>query len=126
MKTLIIAIFVVVAVYSLGIYMSVTLDNYLDAADKILGEIEEATKEENWETVREQLDNLTAMWPNKHTILAYFIDHNELDRIEFGISRIEGENILNDKSLLYPEIVSLRKIIEQVRGKYSFKLCNIF
>ena len=125
MKSLYIGLVLIIIVYGLGIYMSHTLNTYLDEAYDLVIEIEDATNAEDWTTVKLKIAELTAMWPDKHTRLAYFIDHDELDKIEIGISRIDGENILNDKYLLFPELVSLRKTIEQVKGKYELKLSNI-
>ncbi|QOR35933.1 DUF4363 family protein [Clostridium sp. 'deep sea'] len=125
MKSLYIGLVLIIIVYGLGIYMSHILNTYLNEAYDIVIEIENATDAEDWTTVKQKIAELTAMWPDKHTRLAYFIDHDELDKIEIAIAKIDGENILNDKYLLFPELVSLRKILEQVRGKYEFRLSNI-
>ena len=78
------------------------------------------------EKIKEDVKSINKKWKEKYNKLAYYIEHNELEKIETELtaikSKIETAEIKNavkniDKSIF---------LLKNVRDRYAFNLENIF
>ena len=83
-------------------------------------------KEIDNKIVSKEIKNIYEDWLKKHDTLAYFIEHNELEKVETdfvaGKSYIESEQYVDALS----ELDKVVFILDHINEKYSFNLENIF
>ena len=92
--------------------------------ENIYGKIKEDNKEN--EDLIEEVDNITKNWETRHDKLAYYIEHNELEKVEDNLT---GLNSLVKTNQYPDEIKELDKcvfILKHIEEKYAFNLENIF
>ena len=92
---------------------------------KIIGKVEkkdDKTKEE----LSEDVDKVMKNWESRHDKLAYYIEHNELEKVEDNLT---GLNSLVSSEEYADAIKELDKcvfILRHIEEKYAFNLQNIF
>ena len=84
-----------------------TLSNDLDVLREEI--LDQQDKEEVSKDTKETITKLKDNWKEKYEKLAYFIEHNELEKVE-AVNEL-------DKS---------KFILQHIKEKYEFKLENIF
>ena len=107
------------------------LSNNLENLKKnISSKIEEKeNNEENFgdnKKLLEEIDNITKNWETRHNKLAYYIEHNELEKVEdnlTGLNSLVGTEEYNEAVKELDKSIFILKHIEE---KYKFNLENIF
>lgn len=76
--------------------------------------------------VKKEIDEIDQIWDNRHDKLAYFIEHDELEKVETEWralkSLIETEEYKEAMSELDKSVF----ILKHIEDKYAFNLQNIF
>ena len=76
--------------------------------------------------IKNKIGKVWKEWENRHDKLAYFIEHNELEKVETNLTALksyaeteEFKNYINelDKSVF---------LLNHIQDKYAFNLTNIF
>ena len=129
MKKEIIICIVIIIIIIMGNYIT---QNY---AKESVQELNNKLNELREEISKEQVDNEKAqkylkeveeIWNNRHDKLAYYIEHDELEKVETNMTSMKS--FIENKE--YPECISeLDKsvfILEHIEEKYKFSLENIF
>ncbi len=128
LKESIISIVVIIAIF-LGNYA--TQNNTKENIEELtqeLGDLKNAlTQEEiNHETVKQETEKIYQEWGEKHDQLAYFIEHNELEKIETELtgmkSRIETQEYHDSIDGLDKSVF----LLKHLEDKYAFNLQNVF
>ena len=74
----------------------------------------------------DKIDNITKNWDSRHNKLAYYIEHNELEKVEDNLT---GLNSLVETEEYNEAVKELDKsifILKHIEEKYKFNLENIF
>ena len=74
----------------------------------------------------EEINNITKDWESRHNKLAYYIEHNELEKVEDNLT---GLNSLVETEEYNEAVKELDKsifILKHIEEKYKFNLENIF
>ena len=127
-KELIISIVILVAIFSLDYLSQKYTDNAVDEMTKEISNLKEDIKKENVdsEKAKKDVNEMYKRWLKNHDTLAYFIEHNELEKVETdfvaGKSYIESSQYDNALCELEKTIF----VLEHINEKYSFNLENIF
>ena len=78
------------------------------------------------EQSQEKIKDINNQWDDKKNKLAYYIEHDELEKVETGLTAIKS----NIQTLEYPhsieEIDKTVFLLEHIRDKYEVNLENIF
>ncbi len=78
------------------------------------------------EVVKEEIEKIYKQWEEKHDKLAYYIEHDELEKVETAFvamkSYVESEQYEESKSELDKSIF----ILKHIEDKYDFTLQNVF
>ena len=102
-----------------------SLSNELESLKTGINDKIENKKEENFD-LREKYGNIKENWDIRHDKLAYYIEHNELEKVEDSLICLNS--LLNTKE--YSESVKeLDKcvfLLRHIEEKYAFNLQNIF
>ncbi len=93
-------------------------DYIISALDKI------STYEDNEYKMRE-INNLDSFIKSKNIIMAFYIDHGEIEQIKAQLVIIKAGIRESDSSFLYEEIKRTIFIIEHLKEKIEFNLENI-
>lgn len=128
LKELIICIVIVIVIFFGNVmtqnYTKETMEELASNLEDLKTEIVNENKDTN--NINNKIDKLNKTWENAHDKLAYFIEHDELEKVE--------TNLVSMKSLIetgqYEESTNeLDKnifVLKHIEDKYSFNLKNIF
>ena len=91
-----------------------------------LSDLRQKVIDKNDTQSQEKIENINKEWDNKKSKLAYYIEHDELEKIETGLTEIKS----NIQTLEYEHgIEQIDKtifLLEHVRDEYEVNLENIF
>lgn len=127
-KELVICIIIIIAILVLNtITENFTHESVSSLTDQLIGLRNEIT-EENIEKdeIKAKVNNIYSNWNDKYNVLAYYIEHNELEKVETNLvlllSAIETGEYSDAVAKLNEDIFVLKHIQE----KNSFDFKNIF
>ena len=92
--------------------------------ENIYGKIKEDNKEN--EDLIEEVDNITKNWETRHDKLAYYIEHNELEKVEDNLTGLNSLVKTNQYPDAIKELDKCVFILKHIQEKYAFNLENIF
>ncbi len=92
--------------------------------ENIYGKIKEDNKEN--EDLIEEVDNITKNWETRHDKLAYYIEHNELEKVEDNLTGLNSLVKTNQYPDAIKELDKCVFILKHIEEKYAFNLENIF
>ena len=132
-KEMIICIFVVIIIVLGDIitqrYTKIsveTLSNDLEELkidlDNKLNNIGKKTKEE----ISEEVNIITEEWELRHDKLAYYIEHNELEKVEDNLTGLDSLTETEEYADAIKELDRCVFILKHIQEKYAFNLENIF
>ena len=127
-KELVISIIIIILIFSLDYITQKYTDFAINEAISNLNEIKESLKEENVDNKKaiEDVEKKYNRWLEHHKRLAFYIEHNELEKVETNF--VSGKSFI--ESAKYEDAISeLEKtifILQHINDKYSVNLENIF
>ena len=93
----------------------------LDLNNKIKNE-EEKTNDE----LSNSVDKITKDWESRHNKLAYYIEHNELEKVEDNLTGLDSLVSTEEYAEAIKELDKCVFILRHIEEKYAFNLENIF
>ena len=72
------------------------------------------------------IENIEENWKSKYDVLAYYIEHDELEKVEIQLTSINANIKVNDYDKSIEELEKCKFILEHIKDKDSLKLVNIF
>ena len=98
-----------------------------DLSQDLLFLREEITKSEvDQEKAQKETEKLEKEWKEKQNKLAYYIEHNELEKIEVELTAIQSHIETQEYQDSTSEIDKSIFLLEHIKDKYAFNLQNIF
>ena len=96
------------------------LNTQLSDLEELIGQDENNTKIEN------KIEEIKTNWDDRYKKLAYFIEHDELEKVEANLTSING--LINAETLedVRSEIQETEFILKHIEKKYAFIIENIF
>ena len=127
-KELVISIIIIILIFSLDYITQKYTDFAINEAISNLHEIKESLKEENVDNKKaiEDAEKKYNRWLEHHKRLAFYIEHNELEKVETNF--VSGKSFI-ESAKYEDEISELEKtifILQHINDKYSVNLENIF
>jgi len=102
--------------------LQVTTGDLSQQIDKISVEI----RQKDWEEATKQSRNLENIWEEKAKWWPIFLDHQEIDNIEFSLARVKEYVAGQDNALSLGQLSELKLMIEHIPRKEAVNLENIF
>lgn len=65
-------------------------------------------------------------WENRHDKLAYYIEHDELEKVETNLVALNGFIESNEYSDAISELDKSVFVLKHIEDKYAFNLENVF
>ena len=126
MKETIICVIIVVLIVSLDIFTQ----GYTQRATSEITQIFKELKEEMLIENKEQIDNkvkiLDEKWGQKHDALAYYIEHDEIEKVDTAIVSLKSYVETEDYSSAVAELDEGKFVLEHIQKKNAFNLENVF
>ena len=76
--------------------------------------------------VKAKIDELETLWKQRENKLAYYIEHDELEKVESKISLIKGNIESTSYEETIPDIEDASFILRHIEEKYKFIIKNVF
>lgn len=90
---------------------------------------EEITKEDNeinGNEAKEKIDKIHEMWDQKHDLLAYYIEHDELEKVETNLTWLRSFIESKEYSDALAELDKTVFVLRHIEDKNKFNLQNVF
>ena len=78
------------------------------------------------ENIQKEVEGIYKNWEKRHEKLAYFIEHDELEKVETELIAIKSEVETGNYEELISGIDKSVFILEHIDDKYAFNLENVF
>lgn len=88
---------------------------------------EEVIKEEvDLEWSNQKINEIYSDWNNRHKKLAYYIEHDELEKVETNLSALRGYIEIEEHQEAVAELDRTIYVLQHIKNKNIFTLDNIF
>ena len=75
---------------------------------------------------KEKIDKIFKYWEERRNKLAYFIEHDELDKVETDLTSIKSFIETSEYQDSISEVDKCKFVLNHIKDKYEFNLQNIF
>lgn len=127
-KEIIICIVIVILVIIGNIITQNYTNKSVDKTSKQLQELREEIikKDVNLDYANEKIKNICTVWGEQHEKLAFYIEHDELEKVKTNITGLKGYIEVEEYSQAVPELDKTAFILEHIQNKTTINLKNIF
>jgi len=96
--------------------------------DEVTEKLEELQSEmlADGERAKEEFDALESLWLDKYELLAYYIEHDELEKVSSELYQLKGSIITDQIDEGIPTIENCKFALSHIRDKDKFEIKNIF
>lgn len=115
------AFIITVSLVSYGI-----LDRTSTDLQKSISGVEADTTAENWENAEQGVKQIKSKWAGVSKTWSILIDHQEIDNIEFTLSKMEKLISVRDKNSALAESSALMNYVRHIPRKENLNFQNIF
>ncbi len=126
-KEIIICFIVVIAVVILNIvtvnYTKESVTSIRSQLDNIREDIKQG---EDINIISQKISDLKSNWEDRYNILSFYIEHNELEKVQLYIVGLDSNISSNEYNQATEELDKCSFILEHLQDKYSFQMGNIF
>ena len=129
-KELIISIIIVVLIFVGNAITENYTEESVDETKKSLSDLrEEIIKNEDeidFNIAKEKIDKIHEQWDSRYEKLAYYIEHDELEKVKTELTGLRGYIEKEEYSEAVPELDRSIYILEHIKDKTALNLKNIF
>ena len=125
-KELIISIIIIIVIFSLDLFTQNYTEKSVDKITKQFSELKTYISENNTEKIQQIIKNINNDWERMHDKLAYYIEHDELEKVDTAITVMKSYIETEEFSLAIAELEEGKFVLEHIQEKNSFNLENIF
>ena len=126
LKEAIICIVIIIGILGLEFYTQNFTSKSVSEITEIFDKIEERLGENEVEDAKKEIKKISSKWEEKQKKLAYYIEHDELEKVHTAIVTMKSYIKTNDFSSAMAELEEGKFVIEHIQEKNSFNLQNIF
>ena len=100
----------------------------VDETSQYLNELKDelVNNEKKEESVNNKIERIHDIWDQKYEKLAFYIEHDELEKVETELTDIRAKIRVKEYDEANPEIDKCIFILEHIKEKNAFNLKNIF
>ena len=119
---------VIILVVSLNIVTQKYTEESVDYIDNILKDFKETLSED--EIIKEdaelKINDIMSEWQDKYNLLAYFIEHDELEKVETEITLLKANIEVEQYKAATPILDTCAFILNHIKDKFTLEIKNIF
>ena len=129
-KELIISIIIVVLIFVGNAvtenYTRESVDETKQSLSALREEIIKNEDEVDVNITKEKIDDIHEQWDSRYEKLAYYIEHDELEKVKTELTGLRGYIEKEEYSEAVPELDKSVYILEHIKEKTALNLKNIF
>lgn len=125
-KEAVICVIIIVVIFSLDVFTQNYTEKSIDKMTEMLENLKSEILKNNTEKVQKDLSNINENWKNMHDKLAYYIEHDELEKVDTAIVNMRSYIETEDISSAVAELEEGKFVLEHIGKKSEFNLQNIF
>ena len=125
LKEVIISIIIVITIVSLDFITQNYTKEAVQQTSIMLTDLKEDIKK-NENNLSFKLNKIYENWEKRREKLAYFIEHDELEKVETNLTNIKSFIEEDEKNMAISGIDEAKFILEHIKEKNAFNLENIF
>lgn len=129
-KELIISIIIVVAIFIGNAftenYTKAAIDETTDSLSELRSEVGKNEQDIDAEGTKQKINQIQKEWNVKYEKLAYYIEHNELEKVKTELVGLKGYIEKEEYSEALPSVDRSIFILEHIKEKTQVNLKNIF
>lgn len=125
-KESVICIVIVIMIVGLDIFTQGYTNKSIENISGELSNLKPEILDGNTKNVEDKLKDLEENWVKIHDKLAYYIEHDELEKVDTAMVQMKSYIETKDYSSAIAELESGKFILEHIEEKNSFNLQNIF
>lgn len=125
-KEIIICLVVIISIVTINWFLQDYTKNSMSFIIAELRELKENIMQEDIENVETKMKQIREEWHEKFKVLAIFIEHDELEKVETDLSALEGVIEVKDLKTGINELNKSIFVLEHIADKYDFSLVNVF
>lgn len=109
---------------------NILIKNYTNSAGKdMISKLEKlkiSIGKNNSDEIEKKLSEVNQIWEEKQAKLAYFIEHNEIEKVDVNLVSLKSYVEINDLEEAKREVDESCFSVQHIEEKYAFNLKNIF
>lgn len=121
---------IIIVVIALIIGLDIVTNNYTKSSVSILSDelniIREDILQENKEKAQKQMINIKCIWEKRYNILAYYIEHDELEKVDTELTSLAAFLNVEEYGECVSELDKTIFILEHIEEKEKFDVRSIF
>lgn len=125
LKEIIISIMIIVIIFSLDFLTRSYTDESIKQTTIMLDSLKEKIKNGE-DSTNKNIEELIDSWWNKRKKLSYFIEHDELEKVDTNLTNLKSYIEVSDYDMAINSIDEAKYILEHIKQKNSFSLANVF
>lgn len=114
-----------IIIISLGLWTNSSLQSSTKELTRNIDRISAAIEDKRWDTAQQQTKELAGTWQEKARWWPIFLDHQEIDNIDFSLARVEKYVASQNNPLAQGQLAELRLMIKHIPEKESVNMKNI-
>lgn len=126
LKETIICVVIVIGIFGLEYYTQGFTEKTVNEVTDVFDKIEENISKKDIEQIDNEIKNIESKWEEKQKKLAYYIEHDELEKVNTAIVKMKSYVKNENFSEAMAELKEGKFVIEHIQEKNSFNLQNIF
>lgn len=127
-KEFIISMIIIIIIVSLNIFTqnyTKEVVSYID--DSLMNLRENIVQEEvEKEVVQKKIEQIMEQWEERYQKLAYFIEHDELEKVETQLTALKANIEVEEYTQGVPELDTCIFILKHIKDKFSLQIKNVF
>lgn len=126
LKELVISIIIVIAIFSLDMFTQGYTKKSVNTITEKLSNLKVEILNENSDKIKNGISDIDEVWIGMHDKLAYYIEHDELEKVDTTIVNMKSYVETKDYSSAVAQLEEGKFILEHIQQKNAFNLQNIF
>ena len=125
-KELIIIVIVIAIIVGLDIITNKYTNETLEVLSSELNILKDYILKEDKENSKEQMQKIKLKWEERYKILAFYIEHDELEKVETEMVKLEADIEVEEFKHCISELETTNFILEHIQEKEEMHLRSIF
>ena len=126
LKEAVICIVIVIGIFGLEIFTQKFTSKTVNEITEMFSEVEESITKKDTKKINEEIKNIGDKWEDEQKKLAYYIEHDELEKVHTAIVKMKSYIETENFSEAMAELEEGKFVLEHIQEKNSFNLQNIF
>lgn len=107
-------------------YSVETIEELTKELEELKQEMHQEQENIDFERTNEKIDNIFKQWNERHDKLAYYIEHDELEKVETNLTSLKSYIESNEYAEAVSELDKSVFVLKHIEDKYVFNLQNAF